>query len=122
MQIASITNPVLRNLRITECYHRLSVAMAQRIGQSANWCTFATWASKQAGQTIRGEDILDRLDTKSKETQKLLHPIHHVRRKNKPDTSAIFGITAPNQDALLRHAADPAQRGCRRNGGGNTQA
>jgi len=28
----------------------------------ANWCTFATWASKQAGQTIRGEDIADSID------------------------------------------------------------
>jgi len=78
MQIASIADPVQRNLRITECYHRLSVAMARRTGQSANWCTFATWASKQAGQTIRGEDILDRLDTRSKETQRLLHPIRAI--------------------------------------------
>jgi hypothetical protein len=27
-------------------------------GSSANWCTFATWASKQAGQTIRQEDLI----------------------------------------------------------------
>jgi len=78
MQIASMTDPVLRNLRITECYHRLSVAMARRTGQNANWCTFATWASKQAGQTIRGEDILDRVDTRSKETERLLHPIRAI--------------------------------------------
>ena len=26
-------------------------------GGPANWCTFATWASKQAGQTIRKEDL-----------------------------------------------------------------
>jgi hypothetical protein len=26
-------------------------------GCGANWCTFATWASRQAGQTIRGDDL-----------------------------------------------------------------
>jgi hypothetical protein len=26
-------------------------------GLAANWCTFATWASKQAGRTIRREDL-----------------------------------------------------------------
>src|SRR5262249_36176400 len=28
-------------------------------GNAADWCTFATWASRQAGSTIRGEDLLD---------------------------------------------------------------
>jgi hypothetical protein len=27
------------------------------VSPGANWCTFATWASRQAGQTIRGEDF-----------------------------------------------------------------
>ena len=68
--IAAIADPVVRNLRITQCYHELSRAIALRTGASsvastssvppwpgANWCTFATWASRQAGQTIRGEDF-----------------------------------------------------------------
>lgn len=55
--IASLTDPVLRNLLITQCYSELSAVFAQRMGRSANWCTFATWASKQAGQTIRQEDL-----------------------------------------------------------------
>jgi hypothetical protein len=49
--------PVARNLRITQAYHELSAALAARAGAAANWCTFATWASKQAGQTIRGHDL-----------------------------------------------------------------
>jgi hypothetical protein len=73
-QIASIADPVIRNLRITECYHRLSLAMTRRIGSSANWCTFATWASKQAGQTIRGEDLLDKLAAASASDARFLHP------------------------------------------------
>ena len=56
-RIANISDPVLRNLQITQCYHELSAAFAIHTGLVANWCTFATWASKQAGQTIRKEDL-----------------------------------------------------------------
>ncbi|SEQ95062.1 hypothetical protein SAMN05216188_106332 [Lentzea xinjiangensis] len=56
-RIAAHTDPVVRNLRITHCYHLLSQALAARTGGAANWCTFAVWASKQVGQTIRREDL-----------------------------------------------------------------
>lgn len=56
-QIAVLPDPVVRNLRITQSYHELATAMVPRTGLCANWCTFATWASKQAGQTIRKEDV-----------------------------------------------------------------
>src|SRR5687767_13393472 len=55
--IAAMGDPVIRNLRITQCYHELSQSIAVRVSPGANWCTFATWASRQAGQTIRGEDF-----------------------------------------------------------------
>ena len=48
---------MLRNLRITVAYGHLANAFAQRVPGGANWCTFATWASKQAGCTIRREDV-----------------------------------------------------------------
>lgn len=56
-RIANLTDPLLRNLQITQCYHELSRVIADRTGGGANWCTYATWASKQAGQTIRKEDL-----------------------------------------------------------------
>jgi hypothetical protein len=56
-RIVAMPNPVLRNVHITQCYSELSAAMHTRLGGHANWCTFATWASKQAGQTIRKEDL-----------------------------------------------------------------
>lgn len=62
-QIATLSDPVIRNLQITQCYHELSAVAAERTGQSANWCTFATWASKQAGQTIRKEDLVRALES-----------------------------------------------------------
>jgi hypothetical protein len=61
-RIAAVANPVIRNLEITECYADLSAAMRARTGEAADWCTFATWASRQAGNTIRGEDLLDAFD------------------------------------------------------------
>jgi hypothetical protein len=57
-RIAACADPVVRNLQITQGYFELSRALRQLTGTSANWCTFATWASKQAGQTIRGEDLV----------------------------------------------------------------
>jgi hypothetical protein len=57
-RIVAHGDPVVRNLQITLCYHELSHALAVRTGGApANWCTFATWASKQAGRTIRKEDL-----------------------------------------------------------------
>lgn len=54
-------NLINRNLQITQAYSELSKAMASRTGVIANWCSFATWASKQAGVTIRGEDLRRKL-------------------------------------------------------------
>lgn len=56
-QIVALADPVIRNLQITQSYHELAQLMTARTGISANWCTFATWASKQAGQTIRKQDF-----------------------------------------------------------------
>ena len=61
-RISSLTDPINRNLQITACYHELSTTFATRTGPVANWCTFATWASKQAGVTIRGEDLARKLE------------------------------------------------------------
>ena len=57
-RIAQQRDAIVRNLAITQCYYEISQCVAGLIGGSANWCTFATWASKQAGQTIRQEDLL----------------------------------------------------------------
>ncbi len=65
-EICAIADPALRNLRITECYHRLANAVAASGVAGANWCAFATWASRQAGCTIRGEDLLDRYIAKTR--------------------------------------------------------
>jgi hypothetical protein len=57
-RIAGIPDPVVRNLNITQCYYELSKAMGGLTGIYPSWCTFAVWASKQAGQSIRKEDLI----------------------------------------------------------------
>jgi hypothetical protein len=69
--IAAMDDPVLRNLQITQCYCELSTAFAKRTGIIANWCTFATWASKQAGETIRSDDLKRTLEALLKKEEEI---------------------------------------------------
>jgi hypothetical protein len=56
--VALDEQPVVRNLLITDAYHRLTLAMAQlQPGGDLAWPVFATWASKQAGVFIRQEEV-----------------------------------------------------------------
>ena len=79
-QIVAVSDPVIRNLQITACYHRLALALTARIGQCANWCTFATWASRQAGRTVRGEDFLEKLTREAKAGGGFVHPVRALWR------------------------------------------
>jgi hypothetical protein len=74
-RIVAIADPAIRNLEITHCYAQLAAAAG-----GTNWCTFATWASRQAGRTIRGEDLLDRLQRELGRDAELLHPIRSLVR------------------------------------------
>ncbi len=80
-RIAAIPDPVLRNLEITHCYSRLAEGLARRTGAGANWCTFATWASRQAGSTIRGEDAVAFLRAQLGRRAELLHPVASLWRR-----------------------------------------
>ncbi|MFL5936380.1 MAG: hypothetical protein ACJ76U_06005, partial [Gaiellaceae bacterium] len=80
-RIGAIENPVVRNLEVTQCYSRLSAAVAERVGAGANWCTYATWASRQAGRTIRGEDLLAQVERRLGAGRWLLHPLDTLWRR-----------------------------------------
>jgi len=67
--IAALRDPVLRNLRITHCYAELSNSFAAYLPNAANWCTYATWASRQAGRSIRAEDLARALERRLRATQ-----------------------------------------------------
>ena len=64
-RIAGLADPVIRNLEITQAYFELSTALHGPVTENANWCTFATWASQQAGRTVRGEDLVDNLERRA---------------------------------------------------------
>ncbi|HWU87714.1 MAG TPA: hypothetical protein VN253_10590, partial [Kofleriaceae bacterium] len=56
--ISAITDPALRNLKITQGYHDLKTALTRLFGaKNVTWCAYATWASKTAGTFIRGEEV-----------------------------------------------------------------
>ena len=79
-RIVALDDPVLRNLEITLCYSRLAAVFAARTGGGSNWCTFATWASRQAGSTIRGEDLLGDVERRLAKRRWLLHPFASLWR------------------------------------------
>ncbi|HTX09857.1 MAG TPA: hypothetical protein VME22_14655 [Solirubrobacteraceae bacterium] len=58
-EIASMSDPVIRNLYITQGYHDLALKMGEIVGcrKDASWATFGCWASKTAGTFIRGQEL-----------------------------------------------------------------
>ena len=56
--IVESENLVIRNLQVTQGYYRLSQGMKRCMsGTNVNWCSFATHASKTAGQALRHESM-----------------------------------------------------------------
>jgi len=117
-RIAELRDPVLRNLQITQCYSELSHAWAERTGFFANWCTFATWASHQAGQTIRQEDLIRTFEERfflSAEISAALEDINAkltrlgARLQAGLSTNSLF--QALNPVAAFARASDAVARG-----------
>jgi hypothetical protein len=116
-RIIKIENPVIRNLQITQCYHELSAVLAWRSGLAANWCTFATWASKQAGQTIRKEDLkrllehrLNRSPTAVRASESVAEAVSITganRIKSPPDLM----LRADNFTTAIDRASEAVSRG-----------
>lgn len=112
-RISALADPVVRNLQITQCYHELSRAVAQRLPGGANWCTVATWASRQAGQSIRRQDLqaaLERLLRESTETAQAAQTLEAQSAVARGDdsgetTESLGGAIAAVWDALNPAAA-----------------
>ena len=104
-RIARLGDPILRNLRITQCYYEISQSIAALLGFSANWCTFATWASKQAGQTIRQEDLVRAFNERFRLSAEIAAVLDGIAR-NLKRVGARLRARVPRK-AILR-ALDPA--------------
>ena len=117
-EIASIEDPVIRNLNITQGYYELSQAMSKYTDGNPNWCTSAVWASKQAGQSIRKEDLsrtFENIFHNSPEITLLLNTIsqHSDLIKNLPEVKTVssFIIKFLNPDAAFEHSARAVAEG-----------
>ncbi len=56
--VLAIDDRVLRNYWVTQTYSDLAAGLSHLLGpDTANWCTFGTWASDTVGRNIRGEDL-----------------------------------------------------------------
>jgi hypothetical protein len=56
--VLAIDDRVLRNYWVTQTYSDLAAGLTRLLGpETANWCTFGTWASDTVGRNIRGEDL-----------------------------------------------------------------
>ncbi len=106
--IATHPEPVLRNLQITQCYYELSHTMTARTGACANWCTFATWASKQAGQTIRKEDLQRALERLLTPKPKERGPAE-VEQEKTTLRQRLWTVLDPAN--IIAHSSDAVARG-----------
>jgi hypothetical protein len=116
-RITQIDDPVLRNLAITQCYHELSAVLARRTGPAANWCTFATWASKQAGQTIRKEDLVRLVENRLLQSSASLRASQQLAAAAGSQGSApaappqLLALSARSFMAAIDRASDAVSRG-----------
>jgi len=56
--VLAIEDRVLRNYWVTQSYSDLASSLAALLDpDTANWCTFGTWASCTVGRNLRGEDL-----------------------------------------------------------------
>lgn len=111
-RIAGISDPVIRNLNITQSYYELSQAMSKYTNGNPNWCTFAVWASKQAGQSIRKEDLKYTFDNCFHNSPEVITLIKNLREhgdiiKRFPEVKAIttFILKVLNPDAAFDYSA-----------------
>ena len=81
-RIAAIRDPVVRNCEITQAYCELGRAFAAKGGEPwSHWLAIATWASRQAGDVIRGEQAWHVLRAHVDVPSTLAHPIESLWRK-----------------------------------------
>lgn len=109
-RIVALLDLELRNLLITQSYHLLSAALRRTLGPSSNWCTFATWASKQAGQTIRKEDFARILEHQLADAPEFSRALGEVVAAALPFGARVdpLGLRSSLEKALL--GASPLDR------------
>lgn len=108
-RIAALADPIARNRRITQAYHELAVGLARWLPEGVNWCAVATWASRQAGQSIRGEDLRRALARLLRESREALEAATALEAEaaliNEAGPESLAGALAAMRDAVSPAAA-----------------
>lgn len=119
-RIAALSDPIVRNLQITQAYHELAAGLFNWLPGATNWCTVATWASRQAGQSIRREDLRrtwERLVRESREAREAAEALQaEVAIVREESTESLAGAIDALRDALspaavFERTADAVARG-----------
>lgn len=118
IRIVNISDPVIRNLNITQGYFELSQAMSHFTDGNPNWCTFAVWASKQAGQTIRKEDLSRTFENVFHNSPEITFVLNSFAQFSEvinklPEVKAIneFFLKIINPDDAFEHSARAVAEG-----------
>ena len=78
-EVLALEDRVLRNYWVTQTYADLAAAINELLDPgTANWCTFATWASCAVGQNLRGEDLPKWLHTRIVLDDGMMGAVHRV--------------------------------------------
>jgi hypothetical protein len=98
--IAELPDGAVRNLLITQRYRDLSHALLETVGpDNVNWSTFATWASKTAGLSIRNEEVPPFVDELANDHPFLLEPVREtlgqVSQKIAEGNKRVYAELAP---------------------------
>lgn len=108
-QIVGLPDPIVRNLQITQCYHELAAGMGRLLPGGANWCAVATWASRQAGHSIRKEDLRRALQRLLRDSPEAAEAIETLGAEgailNEESTESLAGAAAAIREAISPAAA-----------------
>jgi hypothetical protein len=77
--VLAIEDRVLRNYWVTQSYSDLASSLAALLDpDTANWCTFGTWASCTVGRNLRGEDLPEWLQRRVVLDDGMMGAVQHV--------------------------------------------
>jgi hypothetical protein len=105
--VVAIGDPVLRNYWVTQTYADLSMALARVLDpNTANWCTFAAWASRTVGENLRGEHLPAWLRQRVTGDDGMMGAIDEatVRQHDTPSLSEVDDLAPDHIMDLVRDA------------------
>jgi hypothetical protein len=105
--VVAIADPVLRNLWITQSYFDLGNRLQRAVGGlDRTWCGFAVWASDTAGQSIRGEELPERVRALLRTDPEHDADMEAVNRRLRPLQAVNASVTLDGDDlvAAMREA------------------